>query len=226
MTAVFFDLDGTLTDPKPGITRSIQHALAGLGRTPPPMDELLWCIGPPLSETFARLLGDGGLVEEAIRLYRERFGVVGLFENTLYPEIPAAVAAVRAAGHRTFVVTSKPRVFAARIVDHFALAPFFDAVHGSELDGTRADKGDLIGHVLAAEGLDPAAVVMVGDREHDVIGARRCGVRCIGVSYGYGSEAELRAHGATLVAASPPEVVEMIQRLLGGPPAAAARRRA
>lgn len=225
MTAVFFDLDGTLTDPKPGITRSIQHALAGLGRTPPPTEDLLWCIGPPLSESFGRLLGapDPRLVDEAIRLYRERFGTVGLFENALYPEIPAVLSAVRSSGHRTFVVTSKPRVFAARIVEHFALSPLFDAVHGSELDGTRVDKGDLIAHVLAEERLDPAAVVMVGDREHDVIGAQRSGVRCIGVSYGYGTEADLRAHGAELVAASPGQVAEMVRALLGGPPRPAGR---
>src|SRR5215467_978338 len=112
--AVFFDLDGTLTDPKPGITRCIQHAMAGLGRVPPEADDLHWCIGPPLRGSFARLLesSDGELLDRALALYRDRFGTIGLYENTLYPDVPETIEAVRARGYRTFVVTSKPEVFA------------------------------------------------------------------------------------------------------------------
>jgi phosphoglycolate phosphatase len=215
-SVVFFDLDGTLTDPKPGITECIRHALRGLGRTAPAMDELLWCIGPPLAKTFATLLDttDPELVTRALALYRERFGTVGLYENALYPGIPDAVAAVRDAGFATYVMTSKPHVYATRIVEHFGLTPLFDHVYGSELDGTRVEKGDLIAYALAHERLDPARVVMIGDREHDAIGARRNGVRVIGVTYGYGSEAELRREGAALIAESPASIPALVTRLL------------
>jgi phosphoglycolate phosphatase len=215
--AVFFDLDGTLTDPKPGITQCIAYALAGLGRTPPDLDALHWCIGPPLRGSFARLLetSDEALLDRAIALYRERFGTVGMFENAVYPGVPEAVAAVRAAGFATFVATSKPHVYATQIVARFGLAPLFDGVYGSELDGTRVDKGDLIAHALADQQLDPKGVVMIGDREHDLIGAKRCGVRAIGVTYGYGSAAELRAHGAEALAHAPHAIPDLVVAVLG-----------
>jgi phosphoglycolate phosphatase len=214
--AVLFDLDGTLTDPKPGITACIRHALTTLGRRAPPADELLWCIGPPLVTTFATLLAtdEPALVARAVAVYRERFGAVGMFENAVYPGIHDAVAAVRAAGHATYVATSKPHVYAREIVAHFGLAPLFDDVYGSELDGTRVDKGELIAHALTTQGLDPARAVMIGDREHDAIGARRCGVRMIGVTYGYGTEAELRAHGAMLIAPGPEAIPALVATLL------------
>jgi phosphoglycolate phosphatase len=214
--AVFFDLDGTLTDPKPGITECIRHALGGLGRTPPPAEELLWCIGPPLSASFATLLEttDDTLIARSLALYRERFGTVGLYENAVYPGIPEAVAAVRAAGFATFVATSKPHVYARRIVEHFGLDTLFDGVYGSEMDGTRVEKADLIAYALAEERLVPGRVLMIGDRQHDMIGARRCGVRAIGVSYGYGSEAELRAHGAEAIAQAPAAIPALVTALL------------
>jgi phosphoglycolate phosphatase len=214
--AVFFDLDGTLTDPKPGITECIRHALGGLGHAVPPADDLLWCIGPPLPKTFATLLAtqDSTLVARAMALYRERFGTIGLFENALYPGIPEAVAAVRDAGFATYVMTSKPHVYATRIVEHFGLTTLFDNVYGSELDGTRVEKSDLIAYALAQERLDPARVVMIGDREHDAIGARRNGVRVIGVTYGYGTEAELRRHGAALIATTPASIPALVTTLL------------
>lgn len=215
--AVFFDLDGTLTDPKPGITECIRHALGGVGRTPPPADELLWCIGPPLSASFATLLEttDDTLIARSLALYRERFGTVGLYENAVYPGIPEAVAAVRAAGFATFVATSKPHVYARRIVEHFRLDTLFDGVYGSEMDGTRVEKADLIAYALAEERLAAGRVLMIGDRQHDMIGARRCGVRAIGVSYGYGSEAELRAHGAEAIAHAPAAIPSLVTDLLG-----------
>ena len=213
--AVFFDLDGTLTDPKPGITRCIQHAMVELGRMPPEADDLHWCIGPPLRGSFARLLdtSDGALLDRALALYRDRFGTVGLFENSLYPGASEAVRALRALGYRTFVVTAKPEIFAVRIVEHFSLAGLFERVHGSELDGRRTDKGDLIAHVLVQERLEPSRVVMVGDREHDAIGAARCAVRFVGVSYGYGTEAELRAQGVTTLASSPRDILSLVEAL-------------
>ena len=214
--AVLFDLDGTLTDPKPGITACIRHALIGLGRPAPPADELEWCIGPPLARSFARLLNteDPALIAQALSIYRDRFGTIGLFENALYPGIPEVVTAVRAAGCATYVATSKPHVYAFRIVEHFGLQTLFDRVYGSELDGTRVDKGDLIAYALAEERLDPARVVMVGDREHDAIGARRCGVRTIGARYGYGSEAELLGAGVCALARTPGDLPKLLADLL------------
>lgn len=214
--AVLFDLDGTLTDPKPGITRCIQHALTALGREAPGEEELLWCIGPPLQESFPRLLDsdEKALVDQAITHYRERFSTVGLFENELYPGVVEALRELRAAGLRTFVATSKPRVFALRIVEHFGLRPHFEEVYGSELDGTRTDKGDLIRHLLACEGLEPGAAVMVGDREHDMIGGAKNGLRRVGVTYGYGSAEELLRHGASRLVDHPWELPAVVLDLL------------
>jgi phosphoglycolate phosphatase len=213
--SVLFDLDGTLTDPRIGITRCIQHALEVLGRAVPREEELLWCIGPPLQTSFARILDteDSELLRQAITAYRERFSTLGLFENTLYAGIEQMLVELRVKGYRTFVATSKPRIFAERILEHFQLSSLFAGVHGSELDGTRVDKGELIAHLLEVEGLRPDAVIMVGDREHDMVGGAQCGVRCIGVTYGYGSEAELLAHGAARLARDPAQVLVGVEAL-------------
>ncbi len=202
---LLFDLDGTLTDPYQGITQSICHALKTLGCPVPRQKDLRWCIGPPLKNNFARLLetDDQHLVQEAIAIYRERFGSVGLFENDLYETIPETLAALRDDGHALFVATSKPTVFAKRIVDHFGLAPYFKTVHGSELDGTHCDKTDLLAHILQSEEIAPEQTVMIGDRKHDMIGAKANGVRGIGVLWGYGSREELETAGAEVCIGQP-----------------------
>jgi phosphoglycolate phosphatase len=199
--AILFDLDGTLSDPKPGITRSIQYALSELGYASPSAEDLLWCIGPPLHQSFADLLqtSDPDIIQQAILYYRDRYASVGLFENRLYPEIPAILTALRATGYRTFVATSKPQVFAEQIIQHFSLSPLFDRVYGSELDGTRSHKGDLIQHILIQEKIAPAQAVMIGDRKHDLIAARQNGIQSIGVTYGYGDRAELEAAAADAI---------------------------
>lgn len=194
---VLLDLDGTLLDPKEGITRSIQYALRRLGRPVPAADRLLWCIGPPLLESLERLLdGSPALAAEALHLYRERFGAVGMYEGRVYDGIPEALETLRGSGARLFVATAKPTAFAVEIASHFGLSPFFGEIYGSELDGRRTDKAELIAHVVASEGLDRSDTVMVGDRRHDVRGARRNGIAALGVSYGYGSREELIAAGA------------------------------
>jgi phosphoglycolate phosphatase len=205
---VLFDLDGTLTDPKPGITRCIQYALSELGYKPPDANELHWCIGPPLKSSFSQLLqtSDDTLLEEAILLYRSRFSTIGLFENSLYPQIPETLKIIRAAGYQTFVATSKPQIYAARIIEYFDLAPFFDGVYGSELDGNRSVKGDLISYIIDMESLLTSTVVMVGDRSHDIIGAKKNNIAAIGVTYGYGSREELETHKADLIADYPDEI--------------------
>ncbi|MEE3719942.1 HAD family hydrolase [Tumidithrix elongata RA019] len=212
MVAVLFDLDGTLTDPKIGITSCIQYAIDRLGYQPIATEELLWCIGPPLKTSFAKLLqtADEGLVDRAISLYRDRFSTLGLFENVLYPEIPETLESIRAKGYQTYVATSKPHIFAKRIIEHFSLSSLFDGIYGSELDGTRSIKGELIRHVLLRENLAPEETVMVGDRFHDVVGAKQNQVFAIGVTYGYGTEEELSTHGADGIAHSPIDIPNLI----------------
>ncbi|OYQ63551.1 HAD family hydrolase [Pseudanabaena sp. SR411] len=212
MDTVLFDLDGTLTDPKIGITTCIQYALNQLDYQSPETDQLLWCIGPPLTVSFAKLLqtNDKVLIDRAITLYRDRFATVGLFENSLYPQIPETLKSIRAAGYHTYIATSKPHVFAKRIIEHFALTSLFDGIYGSELDGTRSDKAELIRHIILSENLNPTKTVMVGDRSHDAIGAKKNQLLAIGVTYGYGTEEELKLHGVDLIANSPNEITQYL----------------
>ncbi|MEH2295781.1 HAD hydrolase-like protein [Nostoc sp.] len=164
-SAILFDLDGTLTDPQLGITRCIQYALSELGYRPPNADELHWCIEPLLKDSFSQLLKtlDSTVIEQAISLYRRRFATIRLFENSLYPQIPEILKAIRFAGYKTFLATSKPYIYATQIIEYFDLSFLFDGVYGSELDGTLSIKGDLIQHILLTEKLLPSTVVMVGD---------------------------------------------------------------
>lgn len=205
--AILFDLDGTLTDPRLGITRCIAYALDRMGAPSQTEEELCACIGPPLRGSFGRLIhsDDPDRIQEAMAHYRERFTDVGLFENELYEEIPETLAALQDS-FELHVATSKPTVFAARIVEHFGLSHYFRSVVGSELDGRREAKADVIAHVLDTHGLSPERATMVGDRSHDVVGARHHGMPCLGVLYGYGSEAELREAGAASLARTPAEI--------------------
>ncbi|MGD8344249.1 MAG: HAD hydrolase-like protein, partial [Desulfobacterales bacterium] len=150
---LLFDLDGTLTDPFDGITRSISYALDRLNRKVPPGEDWRWCIGPPLRDIFAKLLAaeDATLIEKAVAIYRERFSTVGLFENEVYDGIPETLAALNKDGHTLYVATSKPTVYALKIIDHFNLQRFFKRTYGCELDGTRGDKTSLIAYILQTE---------------------------------------------------------------------------
>ncbi len=201
---VFFDLDGTLTDPKLGITRCIQYALDKLGVTPPPADDLTWCIGPPLHASFVELVGPEQAAT-AVEYYRERFGTVGWAENTPYPGIRSVLGTIQAAQPKLYVATSKPHVYAQQILDHFDLSQYFVALFGAELDGTRSDKGDLLRFALEQTQAE-ANAIMVGDRKHDILGAKANALPAVGVSYGYGSQAELREAGATQIVHSPQEL--------------------
>jgi phosphoglycolate phosphatase len=207
MYSTFFDLDGTLTDPKPGITRCIQYALERLGFPVPSQDDLVWCIGPPLHASMKKFVGTDELAHRAVELYRERFRDVGLYENEAYAGIEETLAKVAVGGRRLFVATSKPKVYADRIIEHFGLGGLFEHVFGSELDGTRTDKADLLAYALSEAKLDPAQAIMIGDRSHDVVGARKNGMKAIGVLYGYGSLAELTDAGADHLCAAHPDLV-------------------
>jgi len=208
--AVFIDLDGTLTDPKPGITGCIRHAQEQLGLPVSHADALTWCIGPPMQESLRTLAGsdEGGAL--MLAHYRERYAEVGLFENSVYPGIPDALMALRVSGPRLYVATSKARIYAERILDHFNLAGYFDRVFGSELDGTNMRKTDLLRFALAETGEDPAKALMIGDREHDAIGARANGLMPIGVLWGYGSREELEAAGVTRLLERPADMASII----------------
>jgi phosphoglycolate phosphatase len=210
---LLFDLDGTLTDPFPGISRCLQHALVSLGHPAPAAESLRWCIGPPLQENLAILLGsnDSDLITAGVAHYRERFGSVGLFENKVYPGTETALAELVQQGHTLGVATSKPTVFARRIVNHFRLAKYFSAVDGCELDGTRRDKGDLIAHILRRDAVDASRAVMIGDLARDISGARQNGVSGIGVLWGYGSREELEAAGAVVCVASAAELAAVVR---------------
>ncbi|NNF15921.1 MAG: HAD hydrolase-like protein [Gammaproteobacteria bacterium] len=210
MRTVFFDLDGTLTDPSTGITRCIQYALKELEQTPPMADDLTWCIGPPLLQSLEKLVPPGQ-APQALRLYRERFGDVGWRENRVYPDVPKLLEELRAAGIVMHLATSKPHVYATRIVRHFGLRPFITQVFGSELDGTRTDKSELLHHALESVATS-GAVIMVGDRHHDILGARANSLEAIGVSYGFGSRDELTGAGARYVVDSPAELAPLLMK--------------
>ncbi len=198
---ILFDLDGTLTDPKQGITRCIRFALERMGGPVPPADSLTWCIGPPLKSSFSAILDtdDEAVLNRALALYRERFARIGMYENAVYPDVVPALASITEAGYRVFLATSKPRVFAERILDHFHLTRYFSGIYGSEFNGDRVDKGELIAHLMAAEALDRSRALMVGDRRHDIDGAKKNGVPAAAVMHGYGSAQEIQAAGPDMI---------------------------
>ena len=208
---ILFDLDGTLTDPKVGITKSVAYALREFGIETKDPDALCGFIGPPLKASFAHFYGmDDADADRAVAKYREYFRQKGIFENAVYPGIPELLGRLEAAGKRLMVATSKPTVFARTILEHFGLATYFCEIVGSELDGTRADKGEVIACALASSGFGPEQAVMVGDRSYDIIGAAQNRLPAVGVLYGYGSREELEAAGAFGLA----NTVEELERLL------------
>jgi phosphoglycolate phosphatase len=217
---VLFDLDGTLTDSGPGIVRSTRYALERLNaadgeRRPIPEErELTWLIGPPLQQSFATLVG-ADKAATLLALYRERYGTVGMLENSVYPGIVEALDQLKADGFRLFVATSKLEPYAVAILKHFALAGYFEAIYGSQADGSRAAKGELLRYLLDRERIDVAkGAVMIGDRKHDALGARAVGIPAIGVLWGYGDAAELAAAGADRLIDTPQEIPATVASVL------------
>lgn len=209
---ILFDLDGTLTDPGEGITNSVAHSLRHYGIEVPDRTELYKFIGPPLYESYMKYYGfDEKTAHEAVEVYREYYRPRGIFENRVYDGIPELLSALKAAGKRLLVATSKPEGFSRQILEHFNLIQYFDFVAGSTLDSSRVLKADVIRHALTQTGLTPdEGVVMVGDREHDVLGAAECGLGCVGVLFGYGSRPELEAAGAAAIAATVEELGDVL----------------
>jgi len=214
---LFFDLDGTLSDPSEGITGSVQHALERLGRAFPPKSELTRFIGPPLRWTFPKLLDtdDKDLVETAVDYYRERYENVGLFENEVYPGVPELLGQLRDDGYPLYVVTSKPKVYADRIIRRFGLDRYFIEVYGPELDGRFDEKRELVGFILHQRRLDPRRTVMIGDRASDIESGRAYGTRAIGVTYGFGTLEEIAAAKPDHICHTPHEVRPAVQAILG-----------
>ncbi len=198
---ILFDLDGTLTDPKLGITNCIAHALQELNAPIPRIDQLAACIGPPLRDSFAAFLQteDKVMVERAVALYRERFAPIGLYENEVYTGIPMLLSELSNHGARIILATSKPHIYARKILEHFELIHHFEQLFGSELDGRNDKKTDLIAHAMRTAKFDPLTAVMIGDRGVDMSGGKASNLAAIGVEYGYGDAKELKAAGADVI---------------------------
>ena len=211
---VLFDLDGTLTDPAEGIVRCIQHSLTRLAICCPPHEELTRFIGPPLREVFVSVCNssDQELIERAVAIFRERFSTIGLFENTPYPEVPPMLSRLQS-DYRLFVATSKPQVYAEKILNHFLLSDHFVEIHGNDLEGRLDDKAELVKELLDRRNLDPNETIMVGDRMHDIVAATKNEMMSLGVTYGYGSQEELVDAGVHYLCGSPLEVAAQIERL-------------
>jgi phosphoglycolate phosphatase len=209
-STILFDLDGTLTDPGEGIAKSIQAALGHVGLPSVPEARLKSCIGPPLQTSFSELGARPHQIDPLIEAYRARYRETGMFENFVYPEIPSLLAELRARSCRLFVTTSKPTPFALEILEHFELHRFFDEIFGSNLDGTLAEKHDLLRHVQRRVGFDSANTALVGDRRYDIAAARTLGVFSIGALWGYGSRGELEAAGADRLAERPEGVLDSL----------------
>lgn len=223
---ILFDLDGTLTDPKIGITSCVQYALHKMGIEEPDLDKLELFIGPPLTDSFRAFYDmDEEKAGQAVSYYRERFSTVGLFENEVYPGIPEMLEELKKAGKRLAIASSKPTVFVKKILEHFEICQYFDVIVGSELDGTRSRKEEVVEEALRQ--LLPEKeyvqfhkdmtltesdheVVMVGDRRFDIEGAKEHDVASIGVAYGYAEEGELAQAGADIIV----ETVEELAKAL------------
>ena len=195
---LFFDLDGTLTDPGLGITNAVMYALEKYGMEIPPRESLYKFIGPPLIWSFQNYYGfSKEKTDEAVRFFREYFSVKGLYENEVYEGIPELLESLRAKGKTLCVATSKPEKFAVEILEHFDLAKYFHHICGAEFDEKRGTKHEVIEYALGRCGNpERGDVLMIGDREHDILGAKAAGLGSLGVLYGYGDRAEHEAAGA------------------------------
>lgn len=205
---ILFDLDGTLSDPKVGITKSVQYALGKMGIIEPDIDKLDCFIGPPLQVSFAEYYDlDDVNSHQAIEYYRERFKDQGMFENEIYAGISALLEILTNESIKLVVATSKPTVFAEEILKYFQIDQFFELVVGSNLDGSRSAKTEIIQYILDSyKGYKKEEFIMIGDRKHDIIGANNTGIASIGVTYGYGSEGELQDANATYIVRSVSEL--------------------
>lgn len=220
---LLFDLDGTLTDPKLGITGCVQYALRRFGIEEPDLDKLEPFIGPPLADSFQEFYGfDEEKAAEAIVRYRERFSTIGLLENEIYPGIKEMLAHLKQAGKTLAVASSKPTVFVKKILQHFEIEQYFDIIVGSELDGTRARKEEVVEEALRqlyqifgdvqkrSDKKDNDRIVMIGDRKFDIQGAKLFNLVSVGVTFGYALPGELEEAGADYIVDTVTELEELL----------------
>ncbi|CYU95198.1 HAD family hydrolase [Streptococcus suis] len=208
---ILFDLDGTLTDSGQGILNSVAYALEKMGIEEPDTANLNRFIGPPLYESFSRFYQlSPEDTQSAVDAFRVYFKEKGMFENQLYPGIFSLLEELRTAGKTLVIATSKPEIFAKQILEHFGIAHYFDVIAGASLDSSRISKADVIGYAINQLEAFPKHAVMIGDREHDIEGARMHQLPAIGVLYGYGSKQEFEKAGATMIV----ETVQDLKRVL------------
>lgn len=210
--SLLVDLDGTLTEPAPGIIGSVRHALDQVGISPAPGDDLRWVIGPPMRATFVKIGVPAENIERAVSLYREKYTGGAMYDATVHAGMHEALAELKAEGARLFVCTSKPHAYAGNIIAHFGFADLFEEIYGAELDGTRGDKAELIAYILKQRAIDPKRAIMIGDTPYDVEGARKNGVVCIGVTWGHGEERLARANPAA-ICERPADLPAIVRRL-------------
>ena len=207
---ILFDLDGTLTESGEGIINCVQYALEKLGKKEEHPENLQCFIGPPLKEQFMKYAGfDKKTAEKAIEFYRERYTEKGMFENTVYPGVEETLSELKRRGYRLAVASAKPAFYVTQIMDHFNLSQYFEVIAGTDLNGPKITKSQVIEEALEKMNLSDHRdqVIMVGDREHDILGARKCDVQCVAVTYGYGSREELEK-------AQPLQIVDSAAELL------------
>lgn len=209
--AIFFDLDGTLTDSGEGIINCAELALRHFGLPVPSREEMRVFVGPPLDQTFIRFGVPEDRAQEAIRVFRSRYTTVGIFENQPYPGVGQMLQTLKAQGHRLFVATSKPEVMANKVLEHFGLARYFEQIAGATLDGSRIHKEDVITYLLGLTG-DVGQTLMVGDTAFDVLGAKAHGIPTVGVSWGYGTAEDMVSAGAVRIVHTMDQLVEAVNR--------------
>lgn len=208
--AIFFDLDGTLTESGEGITKSVQYALEKIGKPEEDLEKLKVFVGPPLMEQFMKYAGvDEATGRKAVEFYRERYEVKGIYENHPYESVEEMLQELKRKGYILAVTSSKPEYYVTQILDYFKLSSYFDVVVGSEMNGARTSKSEVIEEALKRINMSDKRneVLMVGDKEHDVLGARAAGLDCVAVAYGYGTQEELTE-------ANPLKIVDSVDELL------------
>ena len=213
-----FDLDGTLTDPREGITKSVQYALKKQGIEEPDIKKLEFFIGPPLRDSFMQAYGmSRQKAEESVAFYRERFAPIGVLENKIFEGIPQLLKELSENSVKIAIASSKPTVFVHQILEHFGIKEYFDVIVGSELDGRRDTKEEVVEEALKQLGIlemaasdRQAACAMIGDRKFDIQGAKAFGLTGVGVRFGFADEGELEAEGADYIV----DTVKELQKLL------------
>ena len=209
-----FDLDGTVVDPGLGIVNSVKFALKKLGYGINENESFRKFIGPPLKYSFEKYYGmKPGVAEQAVGFYREYFSEYGIGENKIYENITDLLKALKSKNVNVYIATSKPKIYAKKIIENFQLEQFFIAIEGSEFDGTLSDKSDLIAFIIKRHNLSVNESIMIGDREHDIIGARNNKMDSIGVGYGYGTKGELLNAGAKYYASDIYELSELLNNI-------------